>query len=63
MNIYSVVLISLMERQNIRYREFVENRKLIVILDVETFEILHKIELRILIGSCMRARFQFGIKI
>ena len=62
MNIYSVVLISLMERQNIKYREFVEmiNDEL---LDVETFEILHKIELRILIGSCMRARFQFGIKI
>ena len=61
MNIYSVVLISLMERQNIKYREFVE--MINDVLDVETFEILHKIELRILIGSCMRARFQFGIKI
>ena len=62
MNIYFVVRISLIERQNIKYREFVEmiNDEL---LDVETFEILHKIELRILIGSCMRARFQFGIKI
>ena len=61
MNIYFVVRISLIERQNIKYREFVE--MINDVLDVETFEILHKIELRILIGSCMRARFQFGIKI
>ena len=61
MNIYFVVHISLIERQNIKYREFVE--MINDVLDVETFEILHKIELRILIGSCMRARFQFGIKI
>ena len=48
MNIYFVVLISLIERQNIKYREFVE--MINDVLDVETFEILHKIELRILIG-------------